>query len=138
MGIRRLLESEGKTKVAILLTDGRNNTGEIDPLTAARLAKDSKVKVYTIGIGSPDMPKEELDEKTLQEIARITGGLYFRADSPKALSNIFKRIDKLEKSEIKIKNYVRYSDLYPYFLVPALVLFSLIAVVGETYIKRMP
>lgn len=133
--VNRLKDSQAKSKVIILLTDGINNAGEIDPLTAAELAKQFKIRVYTIGVGKegqallpiqdpqfgPRLLKVEtkIDEKTLADISSKTGGLYFRAQDEQGLREIFKQIDKLEKTEIKIENYTHYEERYFWFLWPA-------------------
>jgi len=132
IAVNRLKDSQAKSKVVILLTDGINNSGEIDPLTAARIAKEYGVRVYTIGMGvdgSALMPiqdprygrrlvqvETEIDEGTLREMSRITQGLYFRAKDERALRRIFDEIDKLEKTEIKVRQYTRYDEHYPFFL----------------------
>lgn len=134
--VNRLKDSEAKSKVVILLTDGINNSGEIDPLTGAELAKQFGIRVYTIGIGRNGesiLPiqdprfgtrflrvQSEIDEKTLSEIARRTGGLYFRAQDERALRDIFKQIDRLEKTEIKVETTTHYDERYFWFLWPAL------------------
>lgn len=134
--VNRLKDSEAKTKIAVLLTDGVNNAGEIDPLTAAELAKQFKVRVYTIGVGKDGMSylpiedptfgtrllkvETQIDEKMLDTIARKTGGSYFRAQDSRALREIFKEIDRLEKTEVKVEHAVHYEEQYFWFLWPAL------------------
>jgi Ca-activated chloride channel family protein len=124
----RLKNSKAKSKVVILLTDGRNNAGEIDPEMAIKIAEALGVKVYTIGAGKPGetmMPvkhpiwgkryvkvEEELDEELLSEIAKKTGGNYFRAKDPEGLVTIFDRIDKMEKSEVKVHKYTNYREYF--------------------------
>lgn len=118
--VARLKESDAKSRVIILLTDGENNRGAIAPVTAAELAKTYGIRVYTIGvgtIGTAPYPVQtpfgtqirdvevKIDEKTLQEIADITGGSYFRATNNKKLVQIYEEIDKLEKSKIEVKEY---------------------------------
>ncbi len=128
-GANRLRESEAKSKVIILLTDGENNAGEVDPLMAARVAEAIKVKVYTVGVGkNGDQPIEiddpifgkrvvsiptHIDEKTLTKIAQMTGGTYNRAQDSEGLERIYEKIDKLEKTEIKSNRYTRYRELFP-------------------------
>ncbi|OGS33606.1 MAG: aerotolerance regulator BatA [Elusimicrobia bacterium RIFOXYC2_FULL_34_12] len=152
--LNRLRESNAKSKIIILLTDGRNNTGEIDPITAAKTASAIDVKIYTIGAGVPggalypvDDPifgrryvkiQDDLDEATLSEIAHITEGAYFRATSPEGLKNIFKQIDKMEKTEIKSKEFTEYTELYLYFLFPALLLFLAELFLKNTVLRRIP
>ncbi|MBI2095059.1 MAG: VWA domain-containing protein [Candidatus Omnitrophica bacterium] len=133
--VNRLRESEARSKVVILLTDGVNNAGEIDPITAAGLAKQYGVRVYTIGVGKEGeslLPvsdprfgtriltvETEIDEKILVAIANKTGGRYFRAEDTGNLREIFREIDKLEKTEITVEKYVRYEERYFWFLWPA-------------------
>ena len=118
--------------IIILLTDGVNNSGKIDPLTAANLAKTLDIKVYTIGVGKRGITKipinhpilgqvmgemyTEIDEKLLTNIAEITGGIYFRATDERMLKEIYNRIDSLERTEIKTKEYFRYKEYFPYFV----------------------
>ncbi|NOZ75160.1 MAG: VWA domain-containing protein [FCB group bacterium] len=130
-GINRLRDSEAKSKVMILLSDGSNNAGELDPLTAADLAAQFGIKIYTIGAGTNQsvtfIPnrgyiRNEIDEKTLRAIADRTGGKYFRAVDVKALKKIYDEIDRLERTEVEIKQFTHYQELFPWFLLPALVL----------------
>tara|TARA_S200000501_G_scaffold353209_1_gene372798 strand:+ start:48721 stop:49689 length:969 start_codon:yes stop_codon:yes gene_type:complete len=127
----RLRNSEVKSKIMILLSDGSNNSGEIDPKTATSLAAEYGIKIYTIGAGTdqsytriPDkgLIRNEIDEETLRYIADKTGGKYFRATDENALSTIYKEIDKLEKSEVETREYIKYQDLYGWFLIPAVLL----------------
>lgn len=124
--VNRLKDAQAKSKVVVLLTDGVNNAGEIDPLTAAGLAKQFKVRVYTIGVGKEGtalLPvndpmfgtrlikvETEIDEKTLERIARETGGEYFRAQDSRGLREIFKQIDRLEKTEITVERHTHYDE----------------------------
>ncbi len=141
--VNRLKDSEAKSKVIVLLTDGVNNAGEIDPLTAADLAKHYGVKVYTIGVGKEGQSllpvqipgfgtrlipmKTEIDEKVLTQISAKTGGAYFRAQDGRALREIFREIDRLEKTEINVEQITRYDERYFWFLWPAffLILFEI-------------
>ncbi len=132
--VNRLKNSEAKSKVIILLTDGVNNAGEIDPLTAAGLAKQFKIKVYAIGVGREGISylpvqdpnfgtrllkvETEIDEKMLDQIARQTGGAYFRAQDERALRDIFREIDRLEKTEIQVERFTHYDEKYFWFLWP--------------------
>ncbi|MDD5529765.1 MAG: VWA domain-containing protein [bacterium] len=146
--VNRIKDSDGKSKIIILLTDGINNAGKIDPMTASQLAKTMNIKIYTIGVGNKGISvypvqtglgvrfaevKEQLDEEQLQKIADVTSGLYFRADSPDALKGIYKTIDKLEKVDIKTKRYTLYREIYKYFvyigLLSLLLYISLILVI---------
>lgn len=128
----RLRQSEAKSKVVILLTDGENNAGKIDPLKAAEAAKALGVRVYTIGVGSRvpqgfmGFPADAgLDESTLTQMAQITGGAYFRADNEQKLADIYDKIDKLEKSKIEATQYDNFNELVAWCAVPALLLLLL-------------
>lgn len=152
--LNRLQESTAKSKIVILLTDGVNNVNTIAPETAARAAKALKVKVYTIGAGSlgriPYPFQDEfgrttyryvridLDEDLLKKIAAETGGSYFRATDTAALRAVYARINRLEKTEIKMPQYLRYVDLYPYFLLPAIMLFLVEILLSNTLLRRLP
>lgn len=127
----RLRFSEAESKVMILLSDGSNNAGELDPLTAADLASQFDIKIYTIGAGTNQsvsfIPnrgyiRNEIDEKTLREIADRTGGRYFRATDENMLTDIYNEIGELEKTEIKVKEYTQYRELFGWFLIPAMLL----------------
>lgn len=127
----RLRNSQAKSKVMILLSDGSNNAGELDPLTAAEMASQFDIKIYTIGAGTNQsvtyIPnrgyiQNEVDEETLRAIARQTNGKYFRANNVGRLKTIYDEIDKLERSEIEVKEYTRYEELYGWLLIPAVVL----------------
>jgi Ca-activated chloride channel family protein len=153
-GVNRLRNSEAKSKVIVLLTDGRNNRGEIDPITAAQAAQAFDIKVYTIGAGtrgSALYPVEDpffgkryipmqvdVDEETLQKIADLTGGEYFRATDRQNLEKIYNEIDGMEKTEIKVKEYTRYSELFIYFLASALFLFLGEIVLANTKFRKIP
>jgi Ca-activated chloride channel family protein len=152
--VNRLRDSEAKSKVVILLTDGINNRGEIDPITAAKTAKAMGVKIYTIGAGKRGsalypvddpifgrryvrMPVE-IDEETLREIARITGAQYFRATDGEALAKIYREIGDMEKTEIKTKEYIRYTELFWHFLLPAMILLGGEIVLANTRFRKIP
>ena len=136
IAINRLKKSDAQSKVIILLTDGENNAGEINPVTAAGLAEEMGIKVYTIGVGSAEtiLPVQVmgqtrykryeggLDEKLLTEIAQKTGGQYFRAQDKQALKKIFAKINKLEKTEFEDNNYFKYHELAFGFIKAALFL----------------
>ena len=151
--VNRLRESEAQSKVLILLTDGKNNRGEIDPITAAKAAKAVGVRIYTIGAGSDGtimqeqntifgkrfVPvKVEIDEETLQEVADVTGGQYFRATSAEKLESIYEEIGEMEKTEIKVREYVDYEELFAHFLWPGLFLLMLDVVLSHTRFRRLP
>ena len=138
-GINRLRDSEAKSKVIILLTDGENNTGKIHPITASGYAKEMGVRVYTVGVGTTGkvrMPggfpfgnsyiDSKLDEEMLKEIAENTGGNYFRAKNVTQLQLIYQEIDKLEKSKINTIKYKRdLPEAFHWFVVGALILLLL-------------
>lgn len=131
--LAKLKDSEAKSKIAILLTDGENNAGKIDPLKAAEAAKTLGVKVYTIGVGSVQTGygvfgmgmEPSIDEPTLQSMAQMTNGLYFRATDNEKLSQIYKEIDTLEKSNIESTQFDNFNELFIYFLIPALIILLL-------------
>lgn len=131
VGINRLIESPNPSKVMILITDGANNKGKLDPITAAKLAKKYKIKIYSIGIGKKEfvqyvpfqgnqVVKTDLDEKTLKKISQITGGEFFRSTNPSSLSNIFSEISKMEKTPITEEQIKDVQDKYTTFLFFAL------------------
>jgi len=152
--VDRLKDSKAKSKIIILLTDGRNNMGEVDPATAAKLATAFNIKIYTIGVGKEgeapfpvDDPmfgkryvyiKEDLDEATLKTIAETTEGMYFRATSAEALKEIYKQIDKLEKTEIKGIEYTEYTDHYLWLLLLALIFFLAEIILDNTLLRKLP
>ena len=129
-GINRLRHSDAMSKVMILLSDGSNNAGELDPLTSADLASNFGIKIYTIGAGTNQdvsfIPgrgyiRNEIDEETLKSIAERTDGKYFRATNISGLEQVYATIDELERTEVEIKEYTRYKELFGWFLIPALV-----------------
>lgn len=152
--VNRLRESTAKSKVIILLTDGINNSGQIDPLTAAGIARTMGVKIYTIGVGKPgnamypvDDPifgkryvylPNEIDEDVLREIAAKTGGKYFRARSEKELEAIYSEIDQLEKTKIKVSQYIQYKELFPPFVYLGLIFLVLEVLLGQTVFRKIP
>ncbi len=150
IAINRLRESNAISKVIILLTDGINNTGVIDPLTAAEIAEIYNIRVYTVGVGSSgpvpypfqtpfgvqyrdvEIP---VDEPLLQEMSEMTGGLYFWADNQAALSEIYKEIDQLERSKIDVIEFARKSDEYLPLVLLALLLAGLEFMLRNTWLK---
>ncbi len=148
-----LKDSSSESRVIVLLTDGVNNRGAIDPLTAALVAKTLGIKVYTIGMGrlggmmSPSgrglggrlrFMQFELDEETLQEIADTTGGRYFRATDTEGLRKVYDEINSLEKSELEVRHITRFGELASWFLFPAPLLLLLGMAAGSTYFRRVP
>ena len=153
--LSRLKTSHAKSKVIILLTDGLNNAGKIDPLTAAKAAVTLGVKIYTIGAGTdagyaPFPVKDlwgqtfyqnvqiDLDEKTLQKIAELSEGKYFRATDTESLKKIYHEIDQLEKTVIEETGYKEYKELFVEFLAAALLLLLLESIVSRTFLLRVP
>lgn len=150
----RLRDSAAKTKIAILLTDGENNAGTIDPKTAASLAQSFGIKVYTIGMGKEGgarIPYEDttfgkryrdeltyLDEDTLKLIANTTGARYFRATDVQSLQHIYTEIDQLEKTKFKVVNYTEQQELAAYFLIPAALLLGLEILLSNTVLRKIP
>ena len=152
--VNRLRDSKAKSKVVILLTDGRNNRGELDPVTAARVAKTFKIRIYTIGAGKrgealypvddPIFGKRyvkmpvEIDENLLQSIAKITGGQYFRATDETSLDKIYTEIGEMEKTKIEVKEYTRYNELFVRYVIIALCLLLLEVVLAHTRLRKIP
>ena len=142
----RLRKSLVKSKVMVLLSDGSNNSGEIDPRTAAELALQYDIKIYTIGAGTNQaftripgrgLIKNEIDEETLKFIAKKTGGKFFRATDIKALEDIYNEIDTLERSEIEVKEYSNYTEMYIWILLPALILGLFIEFYKRFFLRSM-
>ncbi|MGL6064398.1 MAG: vWA domain-containing protein [Fusobacteriaceae bacterium] len=136
VAINRLKESSSKSKVIILLTDGENNSGEMSPVAATKIAKELGIKVYTVGIGAREMVipsffgnrtvvNRELDENLLEHMASETGGKYFRASNPEEFKAIFVEIDKLEKTEIEGREYYEKQELYENLLKISLILLAI-------------
>lgn len=151
--VDRLKDSKAKSKVVILLTDGINNGGLIDPATAKEIAKTFKVKVYTIGVGTDGYAptpvstpmgivmqneKVAIDEKLLQNIANETGGKYFRATDNKSLENIYSSIDSLEKSKVEITTFHRYTEKFYPLIFAAMTLLLLEVILRFTIFKKFP
>ena len=139
-GVNRLKNSDAKSKVMILLSDGSNNSGEIQPITAAELAATFDVKIYTVGVGTRDrrLLQSGLDEAVLRQIAETTNGKYYHASNEKRLLDIYEEINELEKTEIKVKEYTRYKELYSSFLLPGVLLLLMEIFTGLTYSRRLP
>lgn len=153
IAVKRLKDMDSESKVIILLTDGRNNAGTLTPLQAAQTAKAFGIKIHTIGIGTKGKApflvnsilgqryvyqEVDIDETALQEISKITGGQYFRATGLESLKDIYKQIDKMEKSEVKVIDHSEYKELFHYFLVPGLALLLLEIVLSNTLLRRIP
>ncbi|MDD5439868.1 MAG: VWA domain-containing protein [Candidatus Omnitrophica bacterium] len=152
--LNRLKDTNAKSKIIILLTDGVNNAGKISPLTAAEAAKALGVRVYTIGAGTRDLApypfkdpfgntvyrnvKIEIDEDTLRKIAAVTGGIFYRAVDTASLRTIYHDIDRLEKTAVSQKGFLEYKELFPLFLVPALILLLFEIVLSNTVFRKLP
>jgi Ca-activated chloride channel homolog len=153
-GVDRLRASQSKSKVAILLTDGENNGGQIPPITAKELAKAVGVRVYTIGVGTEGFApvpmqsvggavtmqreKVNIDEKLLTQIANETGGKYYRAKDNESLKNIYSDIDQLEKSRIEVTALKRFNEKFFPFALAAAILFFLELLLRYTLFKKFP
>jgi len=152
--VKRLQASDAASRVVVLLTDGRSNTGEIGPVTAAQMAQALGVKVYTIGAGSRgtarvpvDDPilgrryatiQVDVDESTLRTVAETTGGRYFRATDREGLAQIYEEIDALETTEIEVQSFTTYGELFHYPLAAGLVLLFLEVGLGQTFLRKLP
>jgi Ca-activated chloride channel family protein len=160
--INRLRDLKAKSKIVILMTDGRNNAGKVSPRTVAEAAKALGVKVYTIGVGKrggsrrPRMDRygrplrdffgrkiydpdpEDLDEDVLQEIANMTGGKYYRADNSQRFQAIYAEIDKLEKTEAEVKKFSHHNELFAWVITPGLGLLLLEVLLRHTIWRRLP
>lgn len=153
--VNRLKDSNAKSKVIVLLTDGDNNAGYIPPLTAAELARKYGIKVYTIGVGSSGfarMPfmqrangelvyrtvRVEINEELLDQIATMTDGRYFRATSEKVLADIYKSIDQLEKTEVEITTITRKAEAFHPFAALAIALVMLEWLIRHLLLRRLP
>jgi len=155
----RLLGSNAKSRVMILCTDGANNRGDIAPLAAARAAAELGIKLYAIGVGREgevpypfevqnpwtgqvqtrvEMIKSDLDEQTLIGMAGATKGQYFRAQNTEELKEIYNLIDQLEKTESEVRKYQQYAELFPWFVIPGLVLLLLEVSLAHTVWRRLP
>lgn len=146
VAINRMEESSSPSKVIILLTDGASNRGQISPLTAANLAKEKGIKIYSIGIGKEEyvrqsifgnqVVKSDLDEKSLQEISDLTEGKFFRSTNEKSLEEIFETISNMEKVEIKEEHYREETDLYPRVVLTGLILLFLAFTLMATFLHN--
>ena len=152
--VKRLQASNAESQVVVLLTDGRNNTGEIGPVTAGQMAQALGVRVYTIGAGSRGMARipidnglrgrryanieVDIDEASLQEVAETTGGRYFRATDRQGLSQVYEEIDALETTEIEVENFTSYGELFHYPLAAGLLLLLLEVGLGQTVLRTLP
>ncbi len=149
VAVRSLKELPGKSHIVVLLTDGENTTGILDPMKAARAAATYGIKVYTIGVGSTgqagfqtpvgiEYQEVSLDEGTLKGIAEATGGRYFRAVDTEGLERIYALIDDLEKTKVEVREYTEYEELFPFLLLPALFLLVLDVLLRATWLRTLP
>jgi Ca-activated chloride channel family protein len=143
--LNRLRDLKSKSKIIVLMTDGGNNSGKIDPITATHAAQALGVKIYTIGLGNREIvqqmglpPGYLPDEETLQKIADMTGGKYYRADNAEKFEKIYAEIDKLEKTEAVINKYTEYRELFAWFVAGGLALLLIEIVLGQTAFRRLP
>lgn len=152
--VKRLEHSDAKSKIIVLLTDGRNNRGEIDPLTAAQMAQALGIKIYTIGAGTRGMTRVrvndprfgrqyvqmhvDIDEDVLRRTANLTGGQYFRATDRQSLEAIYHEIDQLEKTEIAVQHFTQYGELFPIPLTVGLGLIVVELLLGQTVWRTIP
>ncbi len=153
-GIKRLRDSDAESKVVVLLTDGQNNAGEIDPVTAAQMAQALGIRVYTIGAGTRgEAPypvadpvfgrrrvnvRVDIDEASLREAADLTGGEYFRATDRESLERIYEEIDTLEKTEIEVERFTRYGELFHYPLLVGLLFVIAEVTLSHTVFRKVP
>jgi Ca-activated chloride channel family protein len=154
LGAERLRHTKGRSRVLILLTDGINNAGSVDPVSAARLAAAVGVRIYTVGAGTQgqapfpvDDPvlgrhyvwvRSDVDEPTLRSVADITRGRYFRATTAELLDRVYHDIDALEPSRVEMRSYTRWAEVGPRFLGAGLVLIALDLLLGATWLRRYP
>ena len=152
--VNRLRDLKAKSKIVILMTDGQNNSGKLEPSLAAEAAKSLGVKVYTVGIGmrgQAPMPARDMfgrkvyqmvpvdiDEDTLQKIADLTGGKYYRADNAEKFKKIYDEIDKLEKTEASVKKYTQFIELFAWFVAAGLAILLIEFVLAQTAFRRLP
>ena len=150
--VNRLKDSDAISKIIILLTDGVNNKGVVAPFTAAEIAKQFGIRVYTIGVGTEGYApypfqtpfgvqyqdvEVQIDEETLQNIATVTDGKYFRATNNSKLKEIYKDIDKLEKSKIEVTEFHKRSEEFSNFAIPALIILLIGFILEKTYLKQI-
>jgi Ca-activated chloride channel homolog len=152
-GVNRLKDSDAKSKIIILLTDGVNNAGEIDPVSASQIAQTFGVKIYSIGVGTMgnapypvqtpfgtryQMVPVEIDEKLLQEISSTTGGKYYRATNNRELQEIYNEIDQLEKTKIEVTSYRSATELFYGWILLGIIFLLLEFILSKTVLRRLP
>ncbi|SLM30535.1 conserved membrane hypothetical protein [Desulfamplus magnetovallimortis] len=154
ISLKRLEDIESKSNIVILLTDGRSNSGEISPETAATIASERGVKIYTVGVGTegkaPFLVKDpllgqryvyqrvDMDHDTLEKIAEMTGGSFFIAQDIGSLENIYDMIDTLEKTEVDVKSWAQYRELYPWLMFPAFLMLGGYILLSNTRFMKIP
>jgi Ca-activated chloride channel family protein len=154
--LNRLRDLKSKSKIIILMTDGENNSGSVPPLTAAEAARALGVKIYTIGVGTRGTARiftgqysfsgqkiyqpipVDVDEETLRKISDITGAKYYRADNTENLEKIYADINRLEKTDVEVKKYTRYTQLFPWPILAGLVLLLLEVILSHTVWRKLP
>lgn len=152
-GVNRLKDSKAKSKVMILLTDGVNNAGEVDPITAAQISQKFGIRIYTVGVGTMgeapypfqtpfgkryQMVPVEIDESLLKQISNVTGGKYFRATNNRKLLEIYEEIDRLEKTRVEVTSYRHAKELYFNWAFTGLLLLLIEFGLSRTYLRRLP
>jgi len=153
-GAQRLRQAKGKSRVMILLTDGINNAGAVDPVTAARLAAAVGVRIYSVGAGTQgqapfpiDDPtlgrryvwvRSDVDEPTLRSVASLTGGRYFRATSAELLAQVYRDIDAMEPSQVEMRSYTQWAEVGPVLLAVGVLLLGLDLLLGAILLRRYP
>ncbi|PKK89197.1 MAG: aerotolerance regulator BatA [Candidatus Wallbacteria bacterium HGW-Wallbacteria-1] len=152
--VARLRESKAKSKIIILLTDGQNNAGQVDPVTAAKMATALGIRVYTIGAGTRGLApmavddpifgrryvrvKVDIDEELLTGIANDTGGTYFRATDARSLMETYQKIDEMEKTEVKVRNYTHYREVGPVMAGIGFLLLIFELILDKVILRRLP
>ena len=142
LALKRIAELPGESRAIILLTDGVNNSGAVDPIKAAQVAQQLGVKVHTIGVGRlgqvAGMVQAEFDEKTLREVAQLTGGLYFNAQDIAGLEEVYQEIDKLESSKTEQETLERVDELFPQFAIWGLFTYLIFLCLSRTVFLKVP
>ena len=154
MSVNRVRDLKSKSKLIILMTDGQNNAGKIPPLTAAEAAHALGLKVYSIGVGTHGTAPQpyndvfgikryrevpvDIDEKTLAEIAKITGGKYYRADNSETLMKIYAEIDRLEKTDVEVRKFQQYEELFKWAILAAVTVLLLETLLAHTLWRKLP
>lgn len=154
IAIKRLKDIKSKSNVIILLTDGQSNSGQLSPEDAVKIAREKKIKIYTIGVGRRGLApfliedpvfgkryvrhRVDMDEKSLKAIAKQTGGAYFKAENTHELEKIYDSIDQLEITEVKVKTFAQYNDFYHWIMIFALILLTAAIILNNTRFLRVP